>query len=55
MNVRTLPVIIRALVSIVMAPMHVSVQRDGKDTIVKKVIYFVTEQIMRIFNFKNRQ
>lgn len=55
MNVRTLPVIIRALVSIVMAPMRVSVQRDGKDTIVKKVIYFVTEQIMRIFNFKNRQ
>lgn len=55
MNVITLPVIIRALVSIVMAPMHVYVQMAGKDTIVKKVIHFSTEHIMRRFNLKNRQ
>lgn len=38
MSVRTLPVITRDRVSIVMAPMNVSVQRAGKDTTVKKVI-----------------
>lgn len=38
MSVRTLLVITRDRVSIVMAPMHVSVQRAGKDTTVKKVI-----------------